>query len=115
MSQDALEVAQLCHDLAIVLGAAAELLQERAGTLLASVPPGGPHDRKRVAWAVELAAELESRGRHTDAERVVLAALALSEWLFGREDPQSVETRALLDAPPVPAADPTAAQEEWRA
>ena len=115
MSQDALEVAQLCHDLAVVLGAAAELLQERAGTLLASVPTGGPHDRKRVAWAVELAAELESKGRHADAERVLLAALALSEWLFGRDDSQSVETRALLDVPAVPEPDPNAAQEGRRA
>jgi hypothetical protein len=111
VGQDALEVAQLCHDLAVVLGAATELLQERAGTLLASVPTGGPHDRTRVAWAVELAAELESKGRHADAERVLLAALALSEWLFGRDDPQSLETRALLSAPAVVAADPNAGQE----
>jgi hypothetical protein len=95
--QDSLEVAQFCHDLAVVLNAAAELLCQHARTILASVPTGGPHDRNRVAWAVELAAEIESRGRREDAERVLLAALAVSEELFGRDDPQSVATRRLLD------------------
>src|SRR5689334_11675740 len=92
-NQDALEVAQLCHELAVVLSAVAERLHERAGTLLASVPTGGPHDRLRVAWGVELANDLRSKGRDADAERVLLAALALSEGLFGRDDPQAVETR----------------------
>jgi hypothetical protein len=99
-NDDSLEVAQICHDLAVVLTAAAGLLSERAGTILASVPIGGPHDRTRVAWAVELAADMESKGRHQEAERVLLAALAISEGLFGRDDPQSIETRRLLGAAP---------------
>lgn len=94
--KEALEAAQLCHDLAVVLDAASELLQERAGTLLASVSTRGPHDRMRVDWAVELAAEIGARGRPEEAERVLLAALALSEGLFGRDDQQSIETRQLL-------------------
>lgn len=99
-NSDALEVAHICHDLAVVLSAAAELLCERAGTILASVPMGGPHDRTRVAWAMELAADMESKGRHDEAERVLLAALAISEGLFGRDDPQSIEARRLLGGAP---------------
>lgn len=99
-NDDSLEVAHICHDLAVVLSAAAELLRERAGTILASVPTGGPHDRTRVAWAVELAAQMESKGRHDEAERVLLAALALSEGLLGRDDPLSIEARRLLGAAP---------------
>jgi hypothetical protein len=98
-NEDSFEVAQLCHNLAVVLGAVAELLHQQAGTILASVPTGGPHDRNRVAWAVEMAAEMRSKGRHEDAERVLLAALALSEGLFGRDDPQSIQTRRMFGAP----------------
>jgi hypothetical protein len=95
--QESLEAARLCHDLAVVLGAASQLLQERAGTILASVSMGGPHDRNRVEWAVELAGEMTARGRFDEAERVLLAAIALSEGLFGGDDPQSLATRQLLD------------------
>jgi hypothetical protein len=93
---DSLEAAQLCHNLAVVLGAASELLQERAGTILASVAARGPHDRNRVEWAVELAGDMTARGRFDEAERVLVAALALSEGLFGGDDEQSIATRQRL-------------------
>ena len=98
MSDDeSLEAAQLCHDLAVVLGAASQLFQERAGTILASVSSRGPHDRHRIEWAVELAGEMTARGRFDEADRVLLAAIALSEGLFGGDDAQSIATRQLLD------------------
>lgn len=94
--EQALEVARLCHDLAIVLESAAGLLHERAATFLASVASRGPHDRQRIEWGVALAAAIEAKGAHDDAERVLVAALALSEGLFGRDDPQSVAARKRL-------------------
>jgi hypothetical protein len=84
------------HDLAVVLESAADLLHERAAAFLASVPTRGPHDRQRVEWGVALAAGIEAKGHHDEAERVLVAALALSEGLFGRDDPQSVATRKRL-------------------
>jgi hypothetical protein len=94
--QESLEAAQLCHDLAVLLGAASQLLQQRAGTILASVSMRGPHDRNRVEWAVELAGEMTARGRFDEAEHVLLAAIALSEGLFGGDDALSIATRQLL-------------------
>lgn len=49
-----------------------------------------------------LAADLEAGGHYERAERVLLAALALSEGLFGRDDSQSVATRQLLGAGTAP-------------
>lgn len=72
------------------------MLHERAAAFLASVSARGPHDRQRVEWGLALAAGIEARGNRDEAERVLVAALALSEGLFGRDDPQSVAARKRL-------------------
>ena len=100
MGGSGIDAAILAHRLAVIvdgLGAlvAAEALHRRAALLL-TLHQGASVNRLRVEWACSLATNLAAQRRSTEAEAVLLAALALAEALLGPHDRQSAITRSHL-------------------
>lgn len=76
--------------------AGAEALYRRAAGIFSALPTGGPEDGMRIRCARGLAANLRMQQRGTEADAILVAALALSEQLLGPGDADTLATMTAL-------------------
>ena len=98
---DAPPLGRVCQALAGTLDdlgdrSGAEVLYRRAGGIFSALPTGGPEDSMRIRCARGLAANLRLQGRPSEADAILVAALALAEQLLGPSDTDTLATMTAL-------------------